>query len=131
MITADPAKPAAMTGCRPRLIVQAGPSRTCADTDANDTAVILYTSGTTGKPKARSSRTPTPRDERLHVARSPRMTSADCHCGAPLSFLGQSVQMNAASGTALDGAAAASTRTRRCGGCSGNRSPSSAGQVRR
>ncbi len=53
MITADPTKPAPFAGVQTlaALMKDASPSGTSVATDANDTAVILYTSGTTGKPK--------------------------------------------------------------------------------
>jgi long-chain acyl-CoA synthetase len=53
MITADPAKPAAIAGCKTLGTLMKGEAPACdfAQTDANDTAVILYTSGTTGTPK--------------------------------------------------------------------------------
>jgi long-chain acyl-CoA synthetase len=53
MITADPTRPAAIDGVRTLGMLMKGqpPTGSAAVTDANDTAVILYTSGTTGKPK--------------------------------------------------------------------------------
>ena len=53
MITADPTKPAAIDGVKTlgMLMKDQPPTTATAETDANDTAVILYTSGTTGKPK--------------------------------------------------------------------------------
>ncbi len=53
MITADPAKPAPIPGRKTLGSLMKGQNAKCeiALTDANDTAVILYTSGTTGKPK--------------------------------------------------------------------------------
>jgi long-chain acyl-CoA synthetase len=53
MITADPARPAAIAECRTLGALMKGEAPICdfAQTDADDTAVILYTSGTTGTPK--------------------------------------------------------------------------------
>lgn len=53
MITADPTKPAAIDGVKTlgMLMKDQSPAGSHVLTDANDTAVILYTSGTTGKPK--------------------------------------------------------------------------------
>lgn len=53
MITADPGKPAPIEGCRTlgMLMKDRSPAFNIELTDANDTAVILYTSGTTGTPK--------------------------------------------------------------------------------
>ncbi|HTD03438.1 long-chain fatty acid--CoA ligase [Undibacterium sp.] len=53
MITADPAKPSPIEGCNTLgvLMKDRSPLFNIELTDANDTAVILYTSGTTGTPK--------------------------------------------------------------------------------
>ncbi|MFZ6647904.1 long-chain-fatty-acid--CoA ligase [Undibacterium sp. TJN25] len=53
MITADPAKPSPIEGCRTlgMMMKDRSPAFNIELTDANDTAVILYTSGTTGTPK--------------------------------------------------------------------------------
>ncbi len=53
MITADPAAPDRIAGGETLAMLMKGeaPVRELAPTDANDTAVILYTSGTTGTPK--------------------------------------------------------------------------------
>ena len=54
MITADPTKPATIDGVKNTLgglMKGQSPQFETVQTDANDTAVILYTSGTTGTPK--------------------------------------------------------------------------------
>jgi long-chain acyl-CoA synthetase len=53
MITANPAAPARIDGVPTLATLMSGqsPVASLVPTDANDTAVILYTSGTTGKPK--------------------------------------------------------------------------------
>jgi long-chain acyl-CoA synthetase len=53
MITADPTGPAAIAECTTLGLLMKDQAPTCepAQRDANDTAVILYTSGTTGTPK--------------------------------------------------------------------------------
>ena len=96
LITADPAAPRPSRA--PRRSAQAccaasrRPSRR-ADATTDDTAVILYTSGTTGQPKgaelhapqhARSTRSP--RDMhllRLPTPRTATPTSARCRCSTP------------------------------------------------
>ncbi len=53
VITADPARPAAIAECQTLGALMKGEAPACdfAQTYADDTAVILYTSGTTGTPK--------------------------------------------------------------------------------
>jgi long-chain acyl-CoA synthetase len=53
LMTADPAAPSSIEGATTLGALMAGqpPSVETAATDPNDTAVILYTSGTTGRPK--------------------------------------------------------------------------------
>ena len=100
MITADPAKPASIAGV-PTLGAFMHPqpaTGTCADTDANDTAVILYTSGTTGKPKGAELTHANLAMNAYNSCMISRMGPADCQLVALPLFhsFGQSVQMNAA-----------------------------------
>jgi len=99
MITADPAKPSPAEGVTTLgAFMQGQPSTgTSADTDDSDTAVILYTSGTTGKPKGAEL---THANLAMHAFAATtlmRMTGDDCHLVALPLFhsFGQSVQMNA------------------------------------
>ncbi len=100
MITADPAKPSPVEGATTLgALMQAQPaSGECAVTGANDTAVILYTSGTTGKPKGAEL---THANLAMNAQAScmiTRMSADDCHLVALPLFhsFGQSVQMNSA-----------------------------------
>ncbi|BBM88125.1 long-chain-fatty-acid--CoA ligase [Candidatus Uabimicrobium amorphum] len=53
IMTADPAAPSPIEGATTlgQILATSQPKQEITPTDANDTAVILYTSGTTGKPK--------------------------------------------------------------------------------
>ncbi|HEX4944796.1 MAG TPA: long-chain fatty acid--CoA ligase [Usitatibacteraceae bacterium] len=99
MITADPAKPCAIDGVRTLgAFMQAQPDTgTSADTDANDAAVILYTSGTTGKPKGAELTHANMAMNAFVSGMITQMVAADCHLVALPLFhsFGQSVQMNA------------------------------------
>jgi long-chain acyl-CoA synthetase len=100
VITADPAKPAPIAGAKTlaMLMKDQSPAGSHALTDANDTAVILYTSGTTGKPKgAELSHANIAMNAMVSHALM-RQTAADVHLLALPLFhtFGQVVQMNAA-----------------------------------
>ena len=100
MITANPASPAAFDGVQTLGDADEGPvaRRIARPTDANDTAVILYTSGTTGKPKGAEL---THANIAMNVMVSHgvlRQTADDVHLVVLPLFhsFGQTVQMNAA-----------------------------------
>jgi long-chain acyl-CoA synthetase len=99
MITADPAKPAAIDGVATLGAFMHGQpaTGTCADTDANDTAVILYTSGTTGRPKGAELTHANLAMHAFACTSITRMDGSDCQLVALPLFhsFGQSVQMNA------------------------------------
>ena len=62
VITGDPAKPSPFAGAHTLGAFTHGQpgEGTCAEADANDTAVILCTSGATGRPKGAEKRFATP-----------------------------------------------------------------------
>jgi long-chain acyl-CoA synthetase len=100
MITADPAKPASIQGVETlgMLMKEQSAEGELVLTDANDTAVILYTSGTTGKPKGAEL---THANIAMNVMVSHgvlRQTADDVHLIVLPLFhsFGQTVQMNAA-----------------------------------
>jgi long-chain acyl-CoA synthetase len=99
LITADPAKPAPIEGVATLgAFMHPQPATgTCADTDANDTAVILYTSGTTGRPKGAELTHANLAMHAFAASMLMRMDGTDCHLVALPLFhsFGQSVQMNA------------------------------------
>jgi long-chain acyl-CoA synthetase len=99
MITADPAQPSPIEGAVTLGAFMHGQpaTGTSADTDANDTAVILYTSGTTGKPKGAELTHANLAMHAFAACTLMRMDGADCHLVALPLFhsFGQSVQMNA------------------------------------
>lgn len=99
MITADPSKPAAVEGVQTlgALMKEQPPTGSHALTAASDTAVILYTSGTTGKPKGAEL-------SHLNIVMNAmashmlmRQTADDIHLMVLPLFhsFGQTVQMNA------------------------------------
>lgn len=99
MITADPTKPAAIEGVKTlgMLMKDQSPAGSHVSTDANDTAVILYTSGTTGKAKGAEL---SHANIAMNVMVSHsllRQTADDVHLVALPLFhsFGQTVQMNA------------------------------------
>ena len=73
------------------LVAEQPPTFDTVDTDDDDTAVILYTSGTTGQPKGAELRHRNMRDNALAPARScsgrtrttPTPTCACCRCSTP------------------------------------------------
>jgi long-chain acyl-CoA synthetase len=100
MITADPTKPASIQGVETLGMLMKDVSAECEHilTDANDTAVILYTSGTTGKPKG-AELTHANIAMNVMVSHSVlRQTADDVHLVVLPLFhsFGQTVQMNAA-----------------------------------
>ena len=99
MITADPGKPAAIAGASTLGALMQGQSTlaSLALTSAEDTAVILYTSGTTGKPKgAELSHANIAMNTMVSHALL-RQTADDVHLVVLPLFhsFGQTVQMNA------------------------------------
>jgi long-chain acyl-CoA synthetase len=100
MITPDPAKPAVLDGVRSlgAWMRDQPATGTCADTGADDTAVILYTSGTTGRPKGAELTHANMAMNAFVACLITRMEANDCHLVALPLFhsFGQSVQMNAA-----------------------------------
>jgi len=99
MITADPAKPASIEGVQTlsMLMKDQPPTGSHALTDANDTAVILYTSGTTGKPKGAELSHANILMNALACHALLRQTADDVHLVVLPLFhsFGQIVQMNA------------------------------------
>lgn len=100
MITADPTKPAAIEGVKTLGMMMAGqsPVGDCEQTAETDSAVILYTSGTTGKAKgAELSHSNLAMNTALDSALF-KSDSTDVHLiTLPLFHtFGQTVQMNAA-----------------------------------
>ena len=100
MITADPTKPAAIEGVKTLGMLMKGqpPTGSTALTETNDTAVILYTSGTTGKPKGAEL---THSNVAMNIMVSHglmRQAADDVHLVVLPLFhsFGQTVQMNAA-----------------------------------
>ena len=100
MITADPTKPAAIEGVKTLGMLMKGqpPTGSTALTETNDTAVILYTSGTTGKPKGAEL---THSNVAMNIMASHaimRQAADDVHLIVLPLFhsFGQTVQMNAA-----------------------------------
>jgi long-chain acyl-CoA synthetase len=100
MITADPAAPSPIEGTETlgQGIAQQPPTFDTVDTDDDDTAVILYTSGTTGQPKGAELRHRNMRDnatlgEALFQASEDRPDTALCVLPLFHSF-GQSVVQN-------------------------------------
>lgn len=99
MITADPTKPAAIEGVETLgvLMQDQAPTGSHAVTDANDTAVILYTSGTTGKAKGAELSHANIAMNAMVSHSLLRQTADDVHLVALPLFhsFGQTVQMNA------------------------------------
>jgi long-chain acyl-CoA synthetase len=99
VITGDPAKPSPIEGASTLGAFMHGQPAEgpCAQADANDTAVILYTSGTTGRPKGAELSHANLAMNAFNSCMIARMGAADCHLVALPLFhsFGQSVQMNA------------------------------------
>ena len=100
LITANPAAPSPIEGARTlgQLMGTQSPAFDTVMTNADDTAVILYTSGTTGSPKgAELSHSNMIMNARLADTLYPRSETYDTHLVTLPLFhsFGQSVQMNA------------------------------------
>lgn len=100
LIGADPAQPASIAGCRTLAELVQGQSTQAetAATDADDTAVILYTSGTTGTPKGAELSHSNMAMNAMACAALTKLDSRDVQLIALPLFhtFGQTVQMNAA-----------------------------------
>ena len=98
MITADPTKQAAIEGVKTlaTLMKDQSPAGSHVATDANDTAVILYTSGTTGKPKGAELTHANVAMNVMVASGTFRQTADDIHLIVLPLFhsFGQNVQMN-------------------------------------
>jgi long-chain acyl-CoA synthetase len=99
MVTADPTKPSVIPGVKTlgMLMKDQSPTGSAVTTDANDTAVILYTSGTTGKPKGAELTHANIAMNALVCHGLMRQTAHDVHLVVLPLFhsFGQTVQMNA------------------------------------
>jgi len=100
LMTADPAQPASIAGCETlaALMREQPASIETVQTDANDTAVILYTSGTTGTPKGAELSHANLAMNALACGALTKLDSRDVQLIALPLFhtFGQTVQMNAA-----------------------------------